>query len=295
VTTAPSDVYGDPEVLQGLRLYSDLAKKRVREISAKTEELYRLVPSFAPLLRGLSGEAMVEQNAENIERIRAAAYEGSWEPYLANLKARGTAYARHGVRLEDWTEVFQRLLAWVMDLVVDDAGGDQARLRAMLKGTSCLFDTVVQVIGQTFVEEHGAIIRHQQAALRELSTPVLAVGERVLLVPLIGDLDEGRISHLRSALLDAIRANRAKVVVLDVTGVAHVDTAVAHRLGAVIKAARLMGARVLVSGLSSEISQAMVLLGTDLPGAETFTTLQLALADAGGAPDVQDRRAAQDR
>jgi anti-anti-sigma regulatory factor len=280
VEKPPSDIYEDPEVRRGLQLYVELSRRKVREISAITEAIYRSIPAFQPMLRGLSGEQMVEQNAANIERIAGAAFGGDWGPYLESLRARGVSYARSGVRFTDWTTFFQKLLARVTDLIMEDCRGDEAKLRAMMKGTSSLMDTIVQVIGETFVGEQREIILGQQAALRELSTPILVVGQRVLLAPLIGDLDDARIHQLRTSMLSAVRAHRARVVVLDATGVAHVDTAVALRLGNAMKAARLMGARVLLSGLSSEIAQAMVLLGAELPVAEIFTTLQDALAEA---------------
>jgi len=280
------DVFQDPELRQGLQLYSEMARRRIREISARTEEAYRQVAGFAPMLSGLTGDVMLKQNTENVERVYLGAHGADWEPYASNLRQRGTLYARAGVRLADWTDFLRRVLAFALDLVFEEHGKDAVRLRAVVKATTCLFDVIVQVIGQTFVDAHREIIREQEAVLRGLSTPVLTVGDRVLLAPLIGDLDEGRIAQLQREMLGSVRSQRARVVVLDVTGVAHVDTAVAQRLGACIKAARLMGARVLVSGLSSAISQAMVLLGVDLPGAETFTALEGALAAAIAPPSL---------
>lgn len=279
MSPAPTDIYEDPEVRRCLKLYIEFARRRAAWISARTEELYRRNPAFAPMTVNLTGEAMLRQNTENIERIGRAADGGDWGPYLANLSERGRSYAKAGIQFSDWTDIFQRLLGQVIDAILEE-GGDAEQVRQTLKGAGYLLDTVVQVIGQTFVETQAEIIRDQQKAILRLATPVLVVADRVLLATLIGDLDESRINQLRGAMLGSIRTARAKVVVLDVTGVATVDTEVAQRLGNCIRAARLMGARVLVSGISPEISVAMGLLGVDLPGAEMYATLQDALAAA---------------
>src|SRR6266540_4240821 len=101
-----------------------------------------------------------------------------------------------------------------------------------------------------FVEERERIIRQQQEAIRELSTPVLQVRERLLILPIIGVIDPQRARQLTEQLLRAIRTNRAKVVVIDITGVAAMDSNVANHLVQTVEASRLLGATVIVTGLS---------------------------------------------
>ena len=79
---------------------------------------------------------------------------------------------------------------------------------------------IAVTVGVSFVEERERVIREQQEAIRELSTPVLQVRERLLILPIIGMLDSPRARQLTEQLLGAIQANRAKVVVIDITGVA---------------------------------------------------------------------------
>src|SRR5229473_2550145 len=94
------------------------------------------------------------------------------------------------------------------------------------------------------------IIRQQQEAIRELSTPVLQVRERLLILPIIGVIDPQRARQLTEQLLRGIRTNRAKVVVIDITGVAAMDVTVANHLVQTVEASRLLGATVIVTGLS---------------------------------------------
>jgi rsbT co-antagonist protein RsbR len=123
---------------------------------------------------------------------------------------------------------------------------------------------IANTVGVSFVQERERIIRQQQEAIRELSTPVLQVRERLLILPIIGVLDSQRARQVTEQLLHGIRSNRAKVVVMDITGVPTVDSTVANHLVQTVEASRLMGASVIITGLSSEIAQTLVTIGVDL-------------------------------
>src|SRR5881628_1927427 len=114
-------------------------------------------------------------------------------------------------------------------------------------------NSIANTVGVSFVEQRERVIRQQQKAIRELSTPVLQVRERLLILPIIGVIEAQRARQLTEQLLRGIRANRAKVVVVDVTGVPAIDSAVASHLVQTVEASRLMGASVIITGLSSEI------------------------------------------
>jgi rsbT co-antagonist protein RsbR len=109
---------------------------------------------------------------------------------------------------------------------------------------------VANTVAVSFVEERERVIGQQQDAIRELSTPVLQVRERLLILPIIGLLDAERAHQLTEQLLQGIRTHRATVVVLDITGVPDIDEAVADHLASTIDASRLMGAEIITTGLS---------------------------------------------
>jgi rsbT co-antagonist protein RsbR len=129
-------------------------------------------------------------------------------------------------------------------------------------------------VGVGFVQERERVIRQQQEAIRELSTPVLPVRERLLILPIIGVIDPQRARQLTEQLLHGIRTNRAKVVVMDITGVPVMDANVANHLVQTVEAARLLGATVIVTGLSPEIAQTLVTIGVDLTKMTTVGDLQ---------------------
>jgi rsbT co-antagonist protein RsbR len=131
-----------------------------------------------------------------------------------------------------------------------------------------------------FVQERERVIRQQQEAIRELSTPVLPVRERLLILPIIGIIDPQRARQLTEQLLRGIRVNRAKVVVMDITGVPAMDATVANHLVQTVEAARLLGATVIVTGLSPEIAQTLVNIGVDLGKMNTVGDLQGGIEEA---------------
>src|SRR6187431_933456 len=139
---------------------------------------------------------------------------------------------------------------------------------------------IANTVAVSFVEERERVIRQQQDSIRELSTPVLPVRERLLILPIIGVLDSERARQLTEQLLAGIRTHRAKVVVIDITGAPDVDTTVANHLVQTVDASRLMGASVIITGLSPTIAQTLVDLGVDLSKIHTMGDLQGGLEEA---------------
>jgi rsbT co-antagonist protein RsbR len=131
-----------------------------------------------------------------------------------------------------------------------------------------------------FVQERERVIREQQEAIRVLSTPVLQVRERLLILPIIGVIDPQRARQLTEQLLRGIRTNRAKVVVIDITGVPVMDASVANHLVQTVEATRLLGALVIITGLSPEIAQTLVTIGVDLGKMNTVGDLQGGIEEA---------------
>jgi len=154
------------------------------------------------------------------------------------------------------------------------------KLNRILDSYEPAANRIANTVAVGFVEERERIIRQQQEAIRELSTPVLQVRERLLILPIIGVIDPQRARQLTEQLLRAIRANRAKVVVIDVTGVAAMDSGVANHLVQTVEASRLLGATVIVTGLSPAIAQTLVTIGVDLSEMATVGDLQGGIEEA---------------
>src|ERR687887_1231537 len=158
--------------------------------------------------------------------------------------------------------------------------GDFAKLNRILDAYEPAANRIANTVAVGFVQERERIIREQQEAIRELSTPVLQVRERLLILPIIGVIDPQRARQLTEQLLQAIRTNRAKVVVIDITGVPTIDSTVANHLVQTVEASRLMGATVVVTGLSAEIAQTLVTIGVDLSKVNAVGDLQGGIEEA---------------
>jgi rsbT co-antagonist protein RsbR len=162
-----------------------------------------------------------------------------------------------------------------------------AKYRADFKALNRILDAyepaanrIAITVAVGFVQERERTIRDQQEAIRELSTPVLQVRDRLLILPIIGVIDPQRARQLTEQLLRGIRANRAKVVVIDITGVAAMDSHVANHLVQTVEASRLLGATVIVTGLSPEIAQTLVNIGVELSKMSTVGDLQGGIEEA---------------
>jgi rsbT co-antagonist protein RsbR len=157
---------------------------------------------------------------------------------------------------------------------------DVAKLTEALDVYEPIANNILAIVAMAFIREREKVVLQQQEAIRELSTPVLQVREGLLILPIIGLIDSFRAKQLTEQLLRAIRDNRAKAVVIDITGVPAVDSKIANHILQTVDAARLMGARVIVTGLSPEVAQALVTIGVDLTRLKTVGDLQGGIEEA---------------
>lgn len=124
------------------------------------------------------------------------------------------------------------------------------------------------------------MIEAQQQMLRELSTPIIPLMNGILIMPLVGSVDSTRAREIMRSLLAGIGRHRAKIVILDITGVPVVDSDVAGHLDKTIQAARLKGARTIITGVSDAVAEAIIDLGIDWSSIETLRDLQTGLLAA---------------
>ena len=124
------------------------------------------------------------------------------------------------------------------------------------------------------LQEASATQAQLREAIQELSTPIIPVYNGVLVLPLVGRIDNARAQNITEGLLEAIAREQAELVLLDITGVAVVDTGVANHLMQTARAASLLGSEVVLVGISAEVAQTLVQLGLDLGRLTTLSNLQ---------------------
>ncbi len=160
--------------------------------------------------------------------------------------------------------------------VANKEGGYQEQDSLALESLSVAIN---EAIHSKRVEER---ISKQTQELLEISTPILQVWEGIVIAPLIGTLDSQRTQHFMERLLQAIVDNNSPLALVDITGVPTVDTQTAQHLIESISAAKLLGAKVILTGIRPNIAQTLVHLGVDLADIETCSSLSTGLRMALG-------------
>ncbi len=130
------------------------------------------------------------------------------------------------------------------------------------------------------VQQQLAVVQQQQALIRELSVPVLPLSEHTLVLPLVGSLDVERVAQITGGLLEQVVAYHARLVILDITGIAELDQAVAQALLDTLRGVQLLGAQVVLTGIQPRTAHALVQLGVALNGIRTYHTLQAGVAES---------------
>ncbi|HMC36729.1 MAG TPA: STAS domain-containing protein [Actinomycetota bacterium] len=250
------------------------------EISQEAERGLAEDPEFGPLIKGMSRDLMEQQNQRSRALMRDAMRDGRWEPYLADLLEQGANYARMGLSFVSWYRAIGVIRPSILRRLRAAYSEDPDRLLGTLKALGQWFDTAMSTIGDAYLNTKEQIIVEQQEAIRELSTPVLTLMDGLLLLPVVGLIDSHRARQMTDHLLQGIHRFRAKVVVIDITGVAAVDTMVANHLIQAVEAARLLGATAIVTGLSADVAQTVVKIGVDLSRLHTVGDLQGGVSEA---------------
>jgi rsbT co-antagonist protein RsbR len=221
-------------------------------------------------------EPAILEEAKQLKREHLLAMvEGRYgQSYVVQRLRLGNLYGRVGLDVR----VFLGAYHYLMTAIGRDV---MAHFAADPKGAFEIFVSMkklgffdIAIIVDVLIDQRERVIAAQQEAIRELSTPVLQLRDGLLILPLVGTLDAKRARQLTADLLSTIRALRARVVVMDVTGIGGLDSIVSNHLVQTIEAARLMGAAVIVTGLSPEVAQSLVMLGVELSGVDTVGDLQ---------------------
>src|SRR5512143_3223663 len=232
------------------------------------------------LLMAMTKEEIFAEATSVYDNYVAVLETGSVEALQAYARDLSERVIPRGVETHEVVGIVLLLRDVLARSLFEKYQGDFGLLNAVLDAYEPAANRIANTVAVGFVQERERIIRQQQEAIRELSTPVLQVRDRLLILPIIGVIDPQRARQLTEQLLRGIRANRAKVVVVDITGVPSVDATVANNLVQTVDACRLMGANVIVTGLSSEIAQTLVMIGVDLGKINAVGDLQGGIEEA---------------
>ena len=179
---------------------------------------------------------------------------------------------------------FVRYIQFLQRVLIDNLDADQAvyfaSARDALLMLAGIFNDVLVEVFHIYLEGKESTIQAQQEELRQTSTPITEIWDGVLTLPIIGSLDSSRTMVVMEKLLSRIESDRARMVVIDVTGVMAIDTQVSHHLIQMIRAIGLMGADAILTGIRPEIARALTSLNIDLGGVTTRSKLSEGLKEA---------------
>ena len=234
----------------------------------------------AKLLTAMSTEEIFAEATSVYDNYVEALETGTFEALQAYARNLSERIIPRGVETHEVIGIVLLLRDVLARSLFAKYQADSALLNRILDVYEPAADRITITVAVGFVQERERVIREQQEAIRVLSTPVLQVRERLLILPIIGVIDPQRARQLTEQLLRGIRTNRAKVVVIDITGVPVMDETVANHLVQTVEAARLLGATVIITGLSPEIAQTLVTIGVDLGKMNTVGDLQGGIEEA---------------
>jgi rsbT co-antagonist protein RsbR len=234
----------------------------------------------ARLLTAMTKEEIFAEATSVYDNYVEALETGTFEALQAYARNLSERIIPRGVQTDEVVGIVLLLRDVLARSLFGRYHADFDKLNRILDAYEPAANRIAITVAVGFVQERERTIREQQEAIRELSTPVLQVRERLLILPIIGVIDPQRARQLTEQLLRGIRTNRARVVVIDITGVAAMDSNVANHLVLTVEASRLLGATVIVTGLSPEIAQTLVNIGVDLTKMNTVGDLQGGIEEA---------------
>lgn len=210
---------------------------------------------------------------QRVQSVKSKQFE-YWKEFLeANIdddfvlrrREIGEIHARHGVPLGIYLASVASMRDAFDARLPDETDTTRSISNLVLLDTNVVVDTYAALTTE--------IISQQSEALLQMSTPVTAIWDSILMLPLVGIVDSKRARDIMSAMLEKVAEARARVIILDISGVAIIDTQVANHLIKITKATQLMGCLCIVSGVSPSVAQTVVELGIDVGSMHTTATL----------------------
>jgi rsbT co-antagonist protein RsbR len=270
------------EDLARLAKLRSFAEKHTDDV---VEAFYELIMTHPETRKFFASDAALLRHVKKAQReYFLGLFAGRCDlAYVEDRLRVGAAHERIGLEPKWYLGAYRRYLELILDRLFADLSAEDARAayRAILRLVH--FDEALAI--DTYIAANIETIGRHQAAIRELSTPVIRVHEGILLLPLVGTIDSHRAQQVMESVLLKITEDQAKCIIIDIAGVPVVDTKVADSLMKTTAAARLLGSQTILTGISAQVARTIVQLGVDISSMHTLNRLsegiELALSFAG--------------
>jgi rsbT co-antagonist protein RsbR len=253
--------------LAALRQFAD------KYTDAIVEDFYKLLLSHPETKRFFPDDATIRRVKKTQRDYFVGLFAGKCDlGYVEDRLRVGTAHERIGLLPKFYLGAYRKYMQLICDRLYEELK-DPAKVREAFESIQKLvyFDATLAV--ETYIAAKMEALDRHQAAIRELSTPVIRVHNRVLLLPLIGAIDSHRAEQIMDSVLLKVAEAQARCIIIDIAGVPIVDTKVADSLVKTTAAVRLLGAEVILTGITAQVARTIVQLGVDISTMHTLSRL----------------------
>ncbi len=248
----------DLERLASLR---PIAEKHTGDI---VESFYELLLHHPETRKFFPDDATIRRVKQSQREYFVGLFAGKCDlAYVEDRLRVGAAHERIGLSPKWYIGAYRRYMQLMLErLAIELPSANELRDAMGSVQKIVYFDMALAV--DTYLAAHAETVKRHQQAIRELSTPVIRVHEGVLLLPLVGAIDSLRAQQVMESVLTRVADDQARVIILDIAGVAVVDTKVADNLVKTTAAVRLLGAQTILTGISAQVARTMVQLGVEI-------------------------------
>jgi rsbT co-antagonist protein RsbR len=256
--------------LTRLKSLRSLAEKHTTEI---VNAFYELLLSHDQTRKFFPDEATVRRVKRTQSEYFLGLFEGRCDlAYVEDRLRVGTAHERIGLAPKWYLAAYRKYLDLLREKLYTSLSPAEAAAAYTSVQKIVFFDVTLAI--DTYIAANIETLQRHQAALRELSTPVIRVHDRILLLPLVGAIDSVRAQQIMDTVLLRIVEEKAKCIIIDIAGVPVVDTKVADNLVKTTASVRLLGAQTILTGISAQVARTVVQLGVDVSAMHTRSRLQ---------------------
>jgi rsbT co-antagonist protein RsbR len=239
-----------------------------------TEGLYELIMGQPESREFFPDQATLARVKKMQNAYFLGLFSGNYDlSYVRDRLRVGSTHERIGMAPKLYLGAYRRYLALIHSKLRDHFKGNESEAANALSSIRKIifFDMALAI--DTYIAAYLETMTRHQAAIRELSTPVIKVHDRILLLPIIGTVDTQRAQQIMEAVLVQVVEQQAKVMIVDIAGVAVVDTKVADHILKTTAAVQLLGAQTILTGISASVARTVVQLGVEITRMHTRAKL----------------------